>query len=71
MTSMRRDPKAVQDAAELTHQQDVAALARLRARLKLTPTERWELWDTSMRSLQGWHGIARNAARPASARRSG
>ena len=63
MQLMKRTPRPTRDTAEPIHQQDAAALARLRARLKLTPTERWELWDASMRSLQGWRGIARSASR--------
>jgi hypothetical protein len=53
------------EAADDLHMQDAAALARLRARLKLTPGERWELWQASMRALEGWRGAARSTGRVA------
>ncbi len=59
---MRAEARPAREVVEPLHPQDAAALARLRARLKLTPSERWELWDASMRSLEGWQGIARKHA---------
>ncbi len=43
-----------------------AELQRLRERLALTPAERWERFVASMRSLEGFRGIAR---RPGPTRR--
>jgi len=48
------------EAADDLHTQDAAALARVRARLKPTPGGRWELWQASMRALEGWRGAARS-----------